>query len=107
LGLSGGKLSWAIPQTPWSHHLVAGDPLPLGQWVHVAAPYDGRVMRLYQDGREVGSLERLGKVQAVSSHLCLGNYDPDHRAHFTGLLDEVRILSRALTAEEVAPRARQ
>lgn len=104
LGLSDGRLTWAIPQTPWSHHLVAAEALPLGKWVHVAATYDGRVMRLYQDGDLVGSLDRIGKVQPIRTHLCLGSYDRAHKAHFTGLLDEVRFLSRALTAEEVARR---
>jgi hypothetical protein len=105
LGLSEGRLCWAIPQTPWSHHLVAAEALPLGQWVHVVATYDGRAMRLYQNGRPVGSLDRVGKVQPITTHFCLGSYERDHKAHFTGLLDEVRFLSRALTAEEVARRS--
>lgn len=105
LGLSDGRLAWAIPQTPWSHHLVATEVLPLGKWMHVVATYDGRVMRLYQDGALVGSLDRVGKVQPIRTHFCLGNYDRNHQAYFTGLLDEVRFLSRALTAEEVAERA--
>ncbi|MBE7490065.1 hypothetical protein HS121_17680 [bacterium] len=34
-------------------------------------------------------------------HLCLGSYDIDHPAFFTGLLDEVRLYDRALTAQEI------
>lgn len=106
LGLAGGKLCWAIPKTRWSHHLVANEPLPVGRWVHVAATYDGEGMRLYQDGRECGSLERGGKIHPPTVHTCLGSYDSDHPAFFTGLLDEVKIHARALPASEIRKRAR-
>jgi hypothetical protein len=106
LGLSEGKLCWAIPKTPWSHHLAANESLPLGSWVHVAATYDGEVMHLYLNGKECGSLERGGQINPTDAHTCLGSYDTDHRAFFTGLLDEVKIHARALTAPEVQERAR-
>ncbi len=105
-GLSGGSLAWAIPKTPWSHQLVASEPLPLGEWVFVAGTFDGKVMRVYQDGKEMGSLERPGRVYGNSWGLCLGSYDPGHVAHFTGLLSDVKIWSRALTAEELAGMAK-
>ncbi len=105
-GLAGGRVSFAIPLTDWSHHLVAAEPLPVGRWVHLAGTYDGQMMRVYQDGREVGHLARTGPVKPNPEPLCLGNYARDHRAHFQGLLDEVRLYDRALTADEVAAHAR-
>ncbi|MEN6346029.1 MAG: LamG-like jellyroll fold domain-containing protein [Armatimonadia bacterium] len=104
-GLSGGKLCFAIPSAPWSHHLAAGDPLPVGTWVHAAGTYDGQTIRLYVNGKECGSMPRSGPVMGNQSTLCLGNYDRNHTAFFTGLLDDVRIYRRALSAEEVAQRA--
>ena len=86
--------------------MSATDPLPTGRWVHVAATYDGKVMRLYMDGRQCASLERHGPVVGNERHLCLGSYDVNHRAYFDGLLDEVKILHRALSSEEIATRAR-
>jgi len=106
LGLSGGKLAWAIPKTAWSHHLVADSPLPLGQWVHVAATYDAQVMRLYMNGKLCGALPRDGRINTADAHLCLGSYDIKHRAYFSGLLDEVRIYSQVLTEDEIAAAAR-
>ena len=105
LGLSGGRLTWAIPQAPWSHHLHADRPLPTGRWVHVAATYDGEMMRLYMEGVQVGALERRGIINPPSQVLALGNFARNHRAHFQGLLEEVRLHGRALTAEEIAARA--
>jgi len=105
LGVSGGKLCFSIPKTAWSHHTVADSPVPLGRWVHVAATYDGQTMRLFMDGRLCASMERGGRINPTDTHLCLGSYDVKHRAYFDGLLDEVRILSRALTEAEIAKRA--
>ena len=34
-------------------------------------------------------------------HLCLGTYEVNHTAHFSGLLDEVKLYAGALTADEV------
>ncbi len=107
LGLSDGHLSFQIPKTEWSHYLSAPAPLPLGRWVHIVATYDNRTMRLYQDGQLVASRERGGAVRASNSNLCLGSYGTGHpRAFFQGLIDEVRLLDRALSADEVAARAK-
>ena len=101
-GLSGGKLAFSIPQTPWSHHFLAPDPLPLDEWVHVAATYDGDMLRIYMAGAEVASLQRGGRIYAPTGPLTLGSYAQNHPAHFTGVLDEVLIYNRALTATEIA-----
>jgi len=105
LGLSAGRLTWAVPKAPWSHHLYADTPLPVGEWVYVVATYDGKALRLYENGEECASLQRGGPVYANDMHLCLGSYDVNHRAFFSGLLDEVKIHPRALSAQEIAERA--
>ncbi len=106
-GLAQGRLCFAIPQTDWSHHLAASRPLPLGRWVHVAGTYDGKMMRVYMDGEECGSLERTGPTKSNDRPLCLGSFDQGHAAHFTGELDEVKLYDRALTADEVRAHARK
>jgi len=101
LGVLGGKPCWEVPQTEWSHHLQAAAALPTGRWVHLAGTFDGQAMRIYVDGQECGSMERPGPVQPSEARLCLGSYDPGHRSHFTGLLDEVRLYARALSAADI------
>jgi hypothetical protein len=87
--------------TSFSHHLSADQPLPAGHWVHLAGTFDGQLMRIYVDGRPSGQLERPGPLQPCSSPLCLGAYALKHEAHFTGLLDEVKLYDRALRPAEI------
>jgi hypothetical protein len=101
LGVLRGKPCFHVPLTNWSHHLTASAPLPTGRWVHLAATFDGKTMRLYQDGIECGAMERPGEVRPNNSPLVLGNYEAGHAAYFTGLLDEVRLYRRVLTPEEI------
>ncbi len=101
LGVLGGHPCFEIPLTDWSHHLKAAAPLPVGRWVHLAGTFDGATMRIYVDGTEQGALERPGPLAPNGCHLVLGNYEVDHAAHFSGLLDDVRLYDRALTAAEV------
>jgi len=102
MGLVGGKPCFGIPQTDWSHHLLTDAAMPTDRWVHLAGTFDGETMRIYVDGALCGTMARSGPVNPNSFHLCLGSYEVEHRAHFIGSLDEVRVWSRALTSEEVA-----
>lgn len=101
LGMVGRRPCFALPQTEWSHHLIGPAPLPLGRWVYLAATFDGRTIRLYLDGVEAALLDRPGTVKRSHFDLVLGGFAPGGRAHFQGQLDEVRLFSRALTAEEI------
>jgi hypothetical protein len=101
LGLLEGKPCFEVPQTAWSHHLVAPAPLPLGRWVHLAGTFDGQAMRLFVDGAEVAALDRPGPVHRSHFDLVVGGYAPGSRANFQGHLDEVRLFSRTLAAEEI------
>ncbi|MBI2300486.1 MAG: glycoside hydrolase family 99-like domain-containing protein [Armatimonadetes bacterium] len=114
LGVLDGKPCFEVPQTDWSHHLSAREPLPQGRWVHLCGTFDGKLMRIYVDGEEQGEMERPGPIHANEFHLCLGNFELKHAAHFVGLLDEVKLYGRALSPAEVrehfqrlAGRARQ
>jgi hypothetical protein len=101
LGVLQGKPCFEVPLTPWSHHLSASEALPLGRWVHLAGTFDGQTMKIFVDGQERGSLARSGPIKPNQFHLCLGSYEVKHAAYFQGLLDEVKLYGRTLTAEEV------
>ena len=79
------------------HHIRVNDVLGVGIWYHVAGTYDGNVMRLYLDGVEVGSLAVTGTVYTGSAVELSSEAEP-----MNGLLDEVEIFSRALSADEIS-----
>jgi hypothetical protein len=98
-GLSGGRLTWMVPQTTWSHQVQAAEPMPVGRWVSVAAVCDNASVKIYMDGRLVAETERFGAVRENGQPLIIGSYDTRHEAHFEGLIDEVKLYGRALTQE--------
>ncbi len=70
-------------------------------WHHCAATYDGRTMRVYLNGEQIGSLERPGTIRAGGNAPgCIGS--STGRECLQGVMDELRIYAEALTAEEVA-----
>ena len=72
-----------------------------GRWHHAAATFDGRTMRVYLDGREIGSLARSGALAAGGpADGCIGSLNGGEC--FQGALDDLRFWAEALTAEEVA-----
>lgn len=72
-----------------------------GSWNHLVYSYDGNSEKIYWNGIEVGSFLKTGLLHNntecglyLGRTSTVGNY-------FTGLLDEVRIYNRAISAEEV------
>ena len=74
--------------------------LPINQWTHLAVTYDAKVLRLYVNGVEVSSKSWVGTIKTSTNPLQIGG-DTDYDLHFKGLIDEVRIYNRALTASEI------
>jgi hypothetical protein len=73
-----------------------------GQWVHMAAVYDGTRMVIYQDGVEVGSQAKRGAlVSAPTVPVWIGANPGFPNQVFDGLIDEVRIYNRALSPTEL------
>jgi hypothetical protein len=90
-----------------AHAVSASSPLPCEQWHHLATTYDGQTLRLYVDGREAGSRE-IGRPRSLGGGpLALGRRQDNSGDgyHFRGVLDEVRVYGRALSAAEVAAQA--
>jgi hypothetical protein len=62
--------------------------------------YDGAVLRLYVNGAQAGSLSHAGVIPASTGVLRLGG-NSIWAEWFAGVLDDVRIYDRALTAAEI------
>ncbi|MGI9333572.1 MAG: LamG-like jellyroll fold domain-containing protein, partial [Gammaproteobacteria bacterium] len=77
--------------------------LSLDSWRHVAATYDGRRMRLYLDGAQVGETEKSGTIASgVNVQVSIGNQPGGAGTRaIAAKIDDVRIYDRALTATEL------
>jgi hypothetical protein len=75
--------------------------LPIRTWSHLAATYDGAVLRLYVNGNQVASRSQTGSIVTSSGNLTLGA-DSTFGQYWNGRIDEVRVYSRALTPSEIA-----
>jgi hypothetical protein len=83
-----------------SSYLDSGlDPVP-GQWQHISATYDGASAHYYIDGTEVAS-RPVGNGPGTSDMWRIGAYGGGPGGFFDGLIDDVRIYSRALTPAEI------
>lgn len=69
------------------------------RWHHAALTYDGRSLRLYQDGRKIREKSTsIGRIASGRS-LRIGCAGPAY--YFKGVIDGVAIYNRALSDEEV------
>jgi hypothetical protein len=74
--------------------------LATGAWAHLAASYDGTTLRLYVNGTQVTTLATSGSIAASTGALKLGG-NGVWGEWFAGLMDDVRLYNRALTAAEI------
>jgi len=82
---------------------------PLGEWIHIAAVYDnaGNTKRIYINGSQDALVTtNAGTVAAANHNVCIGaranSGNNGQEGFFSGMLDEVRIYTRALSEGEVA-----
>jgi len=72
-----------------------------GEWHHAAATFDGRVMRVYLDGAQIGQLERPGEILAGGA--ARGSIGSSSGGEcFQGTIDDLRIYRAALSSAEIA-----
>lgn len=87
-------------------------PLDFGRWMHLATVIDGEagVMKHFVNGSEVATAGMKRRVPVQLGFANLGNFDASSPAspvsgvvrNFNGRIDEFALLTRALTAEEIA-----
>lgn len=117
--LFNGRASPGSPQG-WDKHIVAPaiTPLDFGRWVLLATTYDSTsgLVQHYRDGSLVGSGKLDRPLPAVLGSMGVGNWansrltsdsqrSEKNRSNYrnlVGRLDELTVLSRVLTAEELA-----
>ena len=74
--------------------------LALNTWTHLAATYSGSVLNLYVNGTQVASQPATGQIVSSTGALKFGG-NAIWSEWFNGLIDEVRVYNRALSAAEI------
>ncbi|GAB5407204.1 MAG: hypothetical protein Aurels2KO_54350 [Aureliella sp.] len=83
---------------------IAKETFHPGQWYQVTATYDGTTARVYINGRLSAESHRQSGTLVYPDHaaMYLGSYrDADERYFTSGRLNEIALLERSLTSEEV------
>ncbi|MEM8895019.1 MAG: LamG domain-containing protein, partial [Bacteroidota bacterium] len=112
-----GKIMLSLQTGSWNS-LVTDFELPLRKWVHVVASFSDGIASIYVDGEQVANETFKGALQPAGEDFVIGFNShkqipgdpvrPDcHECHtpvlfgFDGLIDEVKILDKGLTADEI------
>lgn len=112
-GAAQGLEFYVFDGTVVTHSPDAGTGVWDGNWHHVAGTYDGTAVRLFVDGKEVGTGTpattpiAYGLTGAiVTNDLFIGDYNPfctSCQPHaFEGAIDEVEIFERPLSQADIA-----
>ncbi len=82
------------------HDIRSTTSLALNTWTHLAVTYNGSQLVLYANGAQVASTAATGSMATTTGALRIGGNNI-WGEYFSGLIDEVRIYNRALTAAEI------
>jgi prepilin-type N-terminal cleavage/methylation domain-containing protein len=72
----------------------------LNTWYHIAYTYDGSALSLYVNGVQVNSVAVSGSLKVNSRPITIGS-DAGTQKFFNGTIDQARIYSSALTADQI------
>ena len=74
--------------------------LALNTWTHVASTFDGSTLRIFANGTQINSIAASGPIVASNKQLSIGG-NTIWGEYFKGVIDEVRVYNRALSAAEI------
>jgi hypothetical protein len=106
-----GKLACYLYGPKPEQYYYSNDSIPLNQWSYIALTFDGRFIRFYINGTLNTTIESKGVIQPCldrvhaidyeKSVLWIGNDLSQTDRAWSGMLDEIRLIRRTLTPEEI------
>lgn len=100
LGDSGGgfRLMWTDKPTNQTN-LEGPYQLPNNEWIHYAATYDGSIMRVFSNAKELVNIAANKKINISTNPVWIGN--DGYQQHFNGIIDEFAIFNTALSENDI------
>ena len=102
---------WAVGTNTWdalaayssSYTEIVGPSVVLNQWTHLVETFDGTNLKLYVDGALSASGTVTGYTLNTGGPLLIGatDYGSGPTEAFPGLIDDVAVYNRTLSATEV------
>jgi len=83
-------------------NLLSASEIDYGKWTHVAGTINAKECRVYIDGKLEGTAPGLPSIQQNNNPLYLGVHGNSEIGYFNGLIDEVELYDRALSAADIA-----
>lgn len=75
--------------------------LAANTWTHIATTYNGSTFKFFLNGVQQATKNTTGNMFVSTSSLRIGGNNTWNDEFFSGLIDEVRVYNRALTAAEI------
>jgi hypothetical protein len=106
-GVAPGRVSLSLNTGIWEDVVISNTVLQENIWYHVAGTYDGSTAKIYVNGILENSAQKSGLIlPSTGGAIKIGQEsaveDPGPPEFFNGLIDEVELYNRALSAEEIA-----
>ncbi|MCZ7381562.1 MAG: zinc-ribbon domain-containing protein [Candidatus Methanoperedens sp.] len=93
---------WRFGESDSQKGSIISQKLESGRWYHVALSYDNNYVILYLNGQKVNSSSLSGELKDSDDKFWIGrNGQAGQPMYYHGLIDEIRIYNRALSAEEI------
>lgn len=91
----------AISVNDEESQLYGNNRLAPHTWAHLAVTYDGKKQSFYIDGELICEMALQGAIKESKNSLQIGGNTIWMQEAFRGIIDEVRIYSRALSQQEI------
>ena len=92
---------WIYTTTGWYELIGSYTILEIGGWHSIVGVYDGTSQKLYLDGVETDSQSVTGSLTSNNYPLNIGRSPSLYDNYFNGIIDEVKIFTRALNDTEI------
>ncbi len=80
--------------------------IPTNKWIHVAVTYDGKIIKVYLNGKEIKAqtgqkISDCGPIPDSPDHVIGSLYSSSNIGPFIGYIDNVRIYEQAISSAQI------